>query len=160
MKSLLPSFLLAIVALPGCSTTPDKDYTPTWARFYLESTDEGAGKLVLPISGARIAVGAHPVLAENDVANVELMQVELGKCLMFQLTPSAARDLYRLTGSNQGRRLVLMVNGEAIGARRIDGALSDGTLFVFAELSEASMPGLVQNLKRSALALQRKEAGR
>ena len=34
--------------------------------------------------------------------------MELGKCLMFQLTPAAARDFYRLTGSHQGRRLVLV----------------------------------------------------
>jgi hypothetical protein len=162
MRAAAVILLLAVVALAGCSTTtPEaKDYTPTWARFFLESTDESAGKLALPVSGVRIAVGARPVLAENDFMNVELTQVELGKCLAFRLTPAAARDLYRLTGSNQGRRLVLMINGEALGARRIDGALADGVLFVFAEVPDASLPSLVQNLNRSAVALQKKEAGR
>jgi hypothetical protein len=149
------SLIAWVGALLGCShATVVKDYSPTWARFYLETADARSSPVVLPHSGVRVAVGVQPVLSENDLANVELVRVELGQCLMFKVTPSATRDLYRLTAANQGRRLVLTVNGEPLGARRIDGPLTDGVVFVFAEVEDADLPRLVQNLKRSTLALQ------
>jgi hypothetical protein len=159
MKLVAVGLVCALAALVGCATMPAaKDPAPKWARFYLESADARANVVLLPRSGVRIAVGTQPVLAENDIVNVELMQVELGKCLMFQLTPTATRDFYRLTGANQGKRLVLTINDEPLGARRIDGALADGVVFVFAEVPEAAMLPLVAGLKKSALALQRAEA--
>src|SRR5438309_1605953 len=53
----------------GTATAP-KDYTPTWARFYLESPATEAEPLVLPRSGVHLGVESKPVLAENDVINV------------------------------------------------------------------------------------------
>jgi hypothetical protein len=87
--------------------------------------------------------------------NVELMQVELGKCLMFQLTPAAARDLYRVSGSNQGRRLVLFLNDVALGARRMEGPLAEGRVFVFVEVADTALPTLVENIKKTTAAVQR-----
>src|SRR4051812_1375610 len=90
----------------GCQQGPAaKDYAPTWARFYLETTDARSSTVVLPHSGVRVVVGVQPVLSENDLASVEIAQVELGQCLMFKVIPGATRDLYRLTAANQGRRL-------------------------------------------------------
>ena len=65
------------------------------------------------------------------------------------------RDLYRVSASNQGRRFVLMINGEAVGARLIDGPLSGGVLFVFAEVPDDALPALVANLKKTSADLQR-----
>ena len=103
-------------------------------------------------------IGPKPVLTEGDIVNVELMQVELGKCLMFQLTPAAARDLYRISGSNQGRRLVLFLNDVAVGARRMEGPLAEGRVFVFVEMADAALPDLVENIKKTSVALQRAAA--
>ena len=142
----------------GCASARKarEGYTPTWARFFLEAAGGADGTaVVLPRSGVNVTVNAKPVFTEGDVVNVELVQVDLGKALMFQLTPSAARDFYRLSGSHQGRRLVLVVNDEPLGARRIDGAITDGVVFVFAELSDEKLAALVGNLKASAVALQR-----
>ncbi len=141
----------------GCRSPGDaaRDFTPTLARFFLETTDAGTAAIELPISGVRVAIGAKPVFTEGDILDVDLMQVELGKCLMFQLTPAAARDLYRLTGSNQGRRLVLMLNQVPVGARRIDAPLADGRVFMFVEISDAALPVLVTNLKKTTAQLQR-----
>jgi hypothetical protein len=154
---LLRGAIFAALLGAGCSSVPEPahDYTPTLARFFLETGDEGAAAVELPISGVRVAIGAKPVFTEGDVVDVDLMQVELGKCLMFQLTPAAARDLYRLTGASQGRRLVLMLNQVPVGARRIDAPLGDGRVFVFAEVSEAALPVLVTNLKKTTVDLQR-----
>lgn len=146
--------------LGGCRSSAKRDYTPTLARFMLESRESEAGEAVtLPQSGVRITVLRKPVVAEFDIVNVEVAEVALGKCLLFQLTPAAARDLYRLTGSNQGRRLVLVLNGAALGARRIDGAWSDGTILVFVELADAELEPLVTSLKRTSADIQ-KEVGR
>ena len=143
----------------GCqSAAAPKDYTPTAARFFLESGSADGTPLTLPQSGVHVTVNSKPVIVEGDILNVELLQVDLGKCLLFQLTPSAARDFYRMSVSHQGRRLVLVIDNQALGARRIDGAITNGALMVFVELPETALPGLVDNLKKSSVAMQREIA--
>jgi hypothetical protein len=151
---------VALAVLTGCRTAAvPRDYTPTVARFFLESAEGAeAATVVLPQSGVRVPVNAKPVVTEGDIVNVELVQVDLGQCLLFQLAPSAVRDFYRLTGSHQGRRLVLTLDDRPVGARRIDGAVEDGALFVFVEIPDAQLPALVLNLKKSSAALQRELA--
>lgn len=150
------ALLLGAMLVAGCtSASAPKDYTPTWARFFLEAAGDTVGTpTVLPRSGVNVAVNSKPVMTEGDIVNVELVQVELGKCLMFQLTPSAARDFYRLSGSHQGRRLVLVVNDVTLGARRLDGPIADGVIYIFVETPEEELPGLVRNLKKSSVAMQ------
>lgn len=151
--------MLAAVSLAGCSSAPEpKDYTPVVARFFLESATGDGTPLTLPQSGVRVAVNPKPVIAEGDIINVELVQVDLGKCLLFQLSTSAIRDFYRMTVTHQGRRLVLVLDGEALGARRIDGPITNGVLYVFVERPDADLPVLVQNLKKSSAAIQRELA--
>ncbi|MBI4622516.1 MAG: hypothetical protein HY736_04740 [Verrucomicrobia bacterium] len=156
MNAPLAGLLLSMVLLTGCQTAePARDYRPTWARFFLESGDESGTEIVLPQSRVRLVVNAKPVLTEGDIVAVELAQVDLGRCLMFQLTPAAVRDFYRLSGSNQGRRLVLLLNDSPVGARRVDGPVTDGVVFVFVEIPDAELPKLVDDLKKSTAAFQR-----
>ena len=153
-------FTAAIFAAAGCQSAAKKprDYTPTWARFFLEAgTGEGTA-VTLPLSGVQVTVNSKPVITEGDITGVELVQVELGKALMFQLSPTATRDVDRLSGTHQGRRLVLVVNDAPLGARRIDGAITNGLVFVFAEVPEEGMAALVENLKKSTVALQKEIA--
>jgi hypothetical protein len=155
MTKSVVSLLLLTLFLGGCHTTEKKDYTPTLARFFLEEADARTVRVTLPQSGVQVAVGPKPVFTEGDVVNVELMQVELGKCLMFQFTPAAARDLYRVSGSNQGRRLVLFLNDIPLGARRMEGPLATGAVFVFVEVPDSALPALVENLKKTSASVQR-----
>lgn len=159
MKNPLTGILIALtlLGLGGCkSTEKPKDYTPTLARFFLEAASDSDGTaVVLPRSGVNVTVNSKPVITEGDIINAEVAQVELGKCLMFQLTPSATRDFYRLSGSHQGRRLVLVIDGNGVGARRIDGVITNGVVYVFAEMPDEELPILVQNLKKTSLALQK-----
>ncbi|MSU23403.1 MAG: hypothetical protein EXS32_06205 [Opitutus sp.] len=157
MKFLAAALFLAVLALTGCQSpsAAPRDYVLVLARFFLEENGQQATRVMLPRSGVNLAIGAQPVFTEADIANVELMQVELGQCLMFQLTASSARDLYRLSASHQGRRLVLVLNGEPIGARRIEGPLGEGNILVFVELADAALPALVVNLKKTIAELQR-----
>ncbi len=158
MKFLFPILALGAAALvgAGCGTSKKPlDYTPQAARFYLESASGDGTPLRLPHSGVNLAVNSKPVITEGDIANVDLVQVELGKCLYFQLTPTASRDFYRMSVTHQGRRLALVIDGVALGARRIDGPITIGVIFVFAEVPDEDLPKLVENLKKSAAALQK-----
>lgn len=144
-----------MLAGAGCTSAPIASGEPMLARFFLESANEQGVSMVLPQSETEITVAVKPVFTEFDVARIEIVQVELGKCLQFQLTPAAARDLYRLSGANQGRRLVLMVNGRAMGARRIEQPLDEGTLLIFVETPDDALPALQAGLRKTALELQR-----
>jgi len=153
--SLLGAAALAIVVGSGCATTKPVDYTPTQARFFLESADANAPTVKLPRSGVVIAVSSKAVITEGDIINAEVVQVELGRCLLLQVTPTAARDLYRLTGANQGRRLVLTLNDVALGARQIDRPFDEGAVMIFVELSDAELATLAVDLKRTSAELQK-----
>jgi hypothetical protein len=146
--------VMAAVAGCGSVATP-KDYTPTQARLFLESADRSAPSVRLPTSGAVVAVSPKAIITEGDIVDAEVMQVELGRCLLLRLTPTAARDLYRLTVVNQGRRLVLTLNDVALGARVIDAPLAEGAVLIFVEVPEAELPALVRNLKLTSAELQR-----
>ena len=154
----LPALALA-AAWGGCHTAPPpRDYTPTLARFYLEAASGDGTPVTLPRSGVNLTLNPKPVITEGDIVNVELVKVDLGLCLLFQLTPSGVRDFYRMSVTHQGRRIALIVDGVALGARTIDGAVTNGVIYVFVELPDAELPALVENLKKSSIAMQREIA--
>jgi hypothetical protein len=157
-----PCFLaiVATLLLCGCHSNPERTPVSVVARFLLESDAVRTAELVLPVSGVAIRVIPKPVISEFDIVNVELAQVELGRCLMFQVTPDAARDLYRLTAANQGRRLVLLLNDVPMGARVIERPLEGGVISIFSELPEAELPGLVARLKHTVAVIRREAAKR
>lgn len=148
--------LMAVLVVlgTGCSSSRRQE-PPVPLRFYLEAAPgEVSVPVVLPRSGSRIFVGSKPVFTEYDVANVDLAEVELGRCLMFELTPTAAQALSRLSSDYEGRRLVLLLDGDPVGARPIDEPLNDGRLLVFIERPDAVLPELVARLKRSVTTLR------
>jgi hypothetical protein len=154
MKRLLRSLLALALFCGGCASQPKRDFTPALARFFLESSDQNNPLVTLPHSGVKLSVGATPLITETDITNVELVQVDLGRCLLFQLSPSASRDLYRSSTSNQGRRLVLFIDGVALGARRIEAPLTNGAVYVFVEVPDESLPALVSRLRKTTAELQ------
>ncbi|HLP26815.1 MAG TPA: hypothetical protein VK477_14135 [Acidobacteriota bacterium] len=143
----------ACCLISGCATAPEpaKDYVPLVARFYLEAKPGEAGVAVtLPHSGVSITVSPKPVVVEYDIANAEVAQVDLGQCLFVQLNASASRDLYRLSVGAIGRRLVLALNEQFVGARPIEEAMEGGTILTFVEWPDAELPALVDRLKRTS----------
>jgi hypothetical protein len=151
---------LAFVAgLGGCHSGPaTRGPVPSEVRFYLEAAGGDGTPITLPRSGVHLTVNPKPVITEGDIVNVELVKVDLGLCLLFQLTPAGVRDFYRMSVSHQGRRIALVVEGVALGARIIDGPVTNGVIFVFAELPDEELPALVEKLKRSSVAMQREIA--
>lgn len=139
--------------LGGCATPSEtpKPYAPLAARFYLETKPGESGVTVtLPRSGVRVVVAPKPVVVEYDIANAEIAQVELGRCVLVQLNGAAARDLYRLSVTASGRRLVLALDDRFVGGRRIDQPIEDGAILTFVELPDEELPALVDRLKRTS----------
>lgn len=151
---LLPiGMLLALMS--GCQTT-DKDYEQVIARFYLEANpQEGyAERMVLPLSQEAVPVNPKAAFVEIDYVDVDLVQVDLGLCMNFSLTPAAARDLYRLSVNNLGSRLVLTLNGVPYGVRQMNTPLSYGQIMIFAELSDEDLEKMVSDLKKTTAEVQ------
>lgn len=146
------------VLLSGCYKKSEIDDLKL-LRLMLEVRGVNYGSLgsqvvVMPDSGAKISLQRDPLVSEFEVINVELVRVDLGLALLLQVSEPAARNLYRASVANHGGRVVLMVNGNPIGARRLDGALSEGQYYTFVELPDAELPQLVLDLKRSIAEIQ------
>jgi hypothetical protein len=86
---------------------------------------------------------------------VQLAQSDMGKFLVFNLTSDATRDVYRVTGTNQGKRLVLFINDKPVGARVIDRAFNTGAVSVFAAIPEELLPELAKNLNATSIDIQK-----
>lgn len=142
---------IVLMTVGGCRSSTS-NHPPLAVRLYLETKPGEPGVPVrLPVSGVTIDVGAKPVLVEYDVVDAEVVRAELGRCLRFHLSPAASRDLYRLSVVALGRRLVLSLNGTLVGAQRIDRAMDDGTIMIFAELPDEQLPGLVSRIRQTSV---------
>ena len=141
--------------MAGCSSAPASLERTTLARLFLESRDLTGARTILPQSETVIFVAAKPVFTEFDFVEVEISETELGKCLSFRFTAAAARDLYRLSVVNVGQRLVLTVDGNAMGARRIQRPVEDGRLLVFVETPDERLPALQESLQETSAEYQR-----
>jgi len=143
---------LALSLLMGGCASPPADSRPlVIARFLIEANaSQAAIPVTLPVSGVRVRIIPKPVLTEFDILSVAEAQVDMGRCMLFRVTAPAARDLYRLTASQVGRRLVLVLNGQPVGARVIERPLEAGMLFIFLELPDAALPQLADDLNYTA----------
>ena len=128
------------------------------ARFVLETnaSDGYAAAVRMPISQVQIALESEAILSEFDYQSIAAVDLELGKCLLFTLNPAASRELYRISVTNQGKRVVLLVNGEPVGVRRFDGPIQDGRLHVFLELEDSKVEELAIKLNETNRDIQKK----
>lgn len=152
-RILLGLGVCGVVLLAGGCETGTKAKTttaPVVARFYVETTSANAPVVTLPQSGVQLHIGARPVFSEYDIVRVNVAQVELGQCLLFQLTPAAARDLYRLSVAHHGLRLVVFLNGTAAGARRLEAPIDDGAIAIFVERPDAALPALAAGIEQTS----------
>jgi len=139
-----------LLLLLGCQSTAREEPAPR-VRFHLENSHAtsraGLVPLTMPLSGAQVTINAVPALMETDIINVELVEVELGRCLLFQFNRVGARALYELTVAHGGQRLVLMVDGVPVGVRVIDAPETRGQWLTFTELSDPALEALVRRLQ-------------
>jgi len=111
-------------------------------------------KLTLPISRTTIEVEGKPIVNEFDIINAEMVKVDMGFALMLELTDTGRRELYRRSVTNKGNRIVFTANNEAVGARVLDGAITDGIFYTFVEVPDEELGQFVLDLKESIAELQ------
>lgn len=159
LRTCLVSLICAsVLATAGCLTTGRNDFEPHLARFYLEESAKLPAShivdMVLPISGSHITVRSKPVFAEWDVLHAVAVETEFGPALLFMFKPEAANDLYRTTISNQGRRLVLTINGMPVGAHYLERPIQDGRVLFFLEVEDSQIPRIAEGLQKTVGAIQ------
>lgn len=117
----------------------------------IEAGENEAGTtLRLPRSGTVIRVLPRSFFTEYDVTKAEVLDNELGKSLLFQFTQAATRDLFRQTVSNQGRRIVTVVNGMPIGATQVNRPISEGYIFTYVEVEDDQVAKLAKDITRTS----------
>jgi hypothetical protein len=137
-----------LFAAGGCASKSKKEHEVAIVRFLLEAGSNNVGAVLrLPVSGVTIPVEPNSHFAEFDVEKVEAVKLELGDALAFKLSSTAGRDLYRLSVANQGKRLVTVLNGRPIGARRIEGPLAQGYIVTYVELPDVDLEKLARNIE-------------
>ncbi|HEY5550955.1 MAG TPA: hypothetical protein VIK52_03645 [Opitutaceae bacterium] len=159
-RALVTPFILLLAVASGCKTPPKTpDHDSMSARFFMEAR---AGEQGLPIklqvSGVTLDVDPRAILVEFDIARVQLVDGEFGPGLMFVLTPQAARDLYRISATSQGRRLVLSLNGTPVSATPFTGPLGSGAIIVYPELDPSKMGKLARDLDLTSIDVQARAA--
>lgn len=160
LRSLLGSLLAValLASLVGCvsgSRTRKPNFDPVAVRFVIEArANEAAVPLTLPISGTRISVLRAPVVTEFDLVGAEVIETDLGQAVVFLLTSPAARDMYRFSVANQGRRLVATLNGVALGARLIERPITEGALLVYLEMPDSELAEVVRDINLTSQDLQ------
>lgn len=120
----------------------------------MDYAGSSAIKLTLPISGTTIKVESAPIVNEFDIINAEMVKVDMGLALLLELTDKGRRELYRRSVTNKGNRVVFTANDEPIGARVLDGAITDGKFYTFVEIDDAELGQFVLDLKESIAELQ------
>ena len=147
---------LGVCLLCGCKKEQELKNL-TLPRLMIET--RGSGNLntgvELPVSGTKINIQDQPLVDEFNVLNVELVKVDMGLALLVQVSAQGSRSLYRGSISNMGGRIVLMINGNAMGARRIDGPIEDGNFFTFVEVSDEELGKLVFDIKASLASIKK-----
>ncbi|MGJ8651656.1 MAG: hypothetical protein ACSHX8_00150 [Opitutaceae bacterium] len=157
-KLLLATVCASLFFSLGCRKDKDSENLKV-PRLMLETRGVNYGsptgdEAILPKTGTRISLEKDPVVNEFEIINVELVKVDLGLALMIQVSEAGGRSLYRASVTNNGSRIVLLINGNAVGARRLDGAISDGKLYTFVELPDEELPQLVMDMKETIIKLQ------
>jgi hypothetical protein len=151
---LVLALLGTLVGLSGCASgrTKKKDYPVTVVRLLAEGRGGDIGGSVrLPRSGSMIPVNPKSFITEYDITAANIMDAELGKALVLQFTPEASRDFYRHTLTNQGLRIVTTINGQPVGARRIDAPSANGFWVTYVEFSEeADLIEIAKNIARTS----------
>jgi hypothetical protein len=163
LTRVLPWLFIALaISGGGCASRKQEkalDFKPVLARLFIEAGGDIAGiPMQLPASGTQVLVNPKPVFGEFDILAAEIVRVDLGLCVYLQLNGDAARDFYRFSLVNRGRRMLLALNGAPVGASLIDRPVSNGALFFFVELPDGELPELVYNINRTSQEMAKEAA--
>lgn len=143
-----------LTLLSGCRDEPPEHIL----RVYLSSDNAAYAKKTrsfqLPVSEQEVQVTKEPLFMEGDIIEVDLAQVKMGKGILLHMDSAATRQLYRTSVASNGGKLILTINGKAIGYRPLKGAIQSGKLFMFVEMRDKKLESMIPNLKESVRRVQ------
>ncbi len=101
-------------------------------RIYVQTSGDGlpatqVTTITVPPNGEQILIRTIPEVSEHDLADV---RVDAAGSTYLILTHRGKVNLDAVTGQNQGRLLVVMLNGYVIYAPVIDEQLSSGVFII------------------------------
>lgn len=138
---MLPRALAALAALLVAGCTPDlpEDVFTVYIEAPVSAPASGQAPVRLAVSDVQVSILRIPVVPAEFFLNTEV--VEAGDpdirstWLLVQTDPKVAQALLRTTSlaESLGKKLVLVVNDEAIGIMPINEPILDGNLFFAVE---------------------------
>jgi hypothetical protein len=135
---------LALFLPTGCNTTgsslaggsSSSAVRPVSAKIFLEAAGDPDLAAPLPVSGKRVSVQPGPAIQEIDILAVRVQETPpLGYRLIFQLRTDAAKDFNLLTLKNQGRSLVLSLDGQMVAVTKITSPIANGLVAFYPEFN-------------------------
>ncbi|NWK56689.1 hypothetical protein HW115_13785 [Verrucomicrobiaceae bacterium N1E253] len=133
------SLPLAIALVPTASANGKKT-PPASITFHVEGTAAEAPKFtrkVETLAGERY-FRKVPEVSTNDIIAFSPFPADDKKTygVVFQLNKQAAQRLHASTNLNQGKLLLGLVNGQAVGVVRIDKPVTDGMLVIWSGIQQ------------------------
>jgi len=143
----------------GCKSAQiENAHVPT---IFLEAASSFPGQtnpqVALPISGTELQIFEEPLYDPTDIIRIEMVRVDRGLAVRYLLTPSASRNLVRMSVDNLGYRFVFFDNETPIGARMIDGVMENGIIYTFLEVPDQLLPELVEDMNRTLVEVRRRD---
>lgn len=132
LRKFLGALLLASIFLAGVAGS---DPPKSTFRVHVQTVVQGApGTQVLAVTlinpTKQIMVRAQPELSERDIMSVESAPADSGVALKLTLSEHGRFVLSTLTTENQGKVLVVFLNGRVVYAPIIDRIIGDGFLII------------------------------
>lgn len=150
---MIKNFILLICLIPilsGCHHTQPLTKKQT-LRLYIQAEknipSEWSVPVTLPISKKTFRLFPKPVITEELIDNIELIQTDFGKCIQLSLTPNGTESLHNATLNNYGKVLVLLENNQALGFRPIESPIDKNVVMIFIEVPDIQLPSVVSQLK-------------
>ena len=141
MKKLISIFLVSIASLVlgGCG-----EDLKTLVSFHVGSSVAGlpesaARELIeMPSSNFRLMCSTDIFMYNGDIEHVDVARVNVDGIQIdgfyFKCSIAGAKKLLSVTASNLNNFVVMKINGKPMGLRKIDMVISDGMLFVIADV--------------------------
>lgn len=132
------AFLAALVA-SGCTPELPEDVFTVFIEAPVSAPASGQAPVRLVVSGVQVSVLRIPVVPAEYFLNTEVVEAGApdirSPYLLVQTDPKVAQALMRTTSlaESLGKKLVLVVNDDAVGIMPIDQPILDGNLFFAVE---------------------------
>jgi len=143
--------MISAVFLPSCISLTHQKQDAFQPRFFIEAVgaELKSSKILsvqLPVSASVIQIKPVPSIPEFEIESVAVEQGNMGKYLQFKLKNKARLQLMSMCGEYRGRRLVLVLGQDPIGAWRINKILDNGSISTYVEIPDESLDTLAKQI--------------